>query len=60
MNAKCQTYRNGWCVIMDKERVLYSVIVRNSTGDIHDKVRCDDYRNARDYYRAFKAIARAA
>ena len=60
MQAKCQTYRNGWHVIMDKGNALYSVIVRNASGDVHDKTRCDDYRDALVYYRAFKAIARNA
>jgi len=60
MQTKCQTYSNGWCVIMDKGNALYSVIVRNARGDVHDKMRCDDYRDALDYYRSFKAIARNA
>ena len=60
MKTKIQTYRNGWCVIMDKGNALYSVIVRNAHGDVHDKMRCDDYRDALDYYRSFKAIARNA
>lgn len=60
MKTKCQTYLNGWCVIMDKGNALYSVIVRNARGDVHDKMRCDDYRDALDYYRSFKAIARNA
>jgi hypothetical protein len=45
---------------MDKGNALYSVIVRNARGDVHDKMRCDDYRDALDYYRSFKAIARNA
>jgi len=45
---------------MDKGNALYSVIVRNAHGDVHDKMRCDDYRDALDYYRSFKAIARNA
>jgi hypothetical protein len=29
-------------------------------GELHDKVRCDDYRSAQDYFAAFKAIARGS
>ena len=60
MQIKCQTYRNGWSVILDKERVMYCVILRDASGEVNDKMRCDDYRNALDYYRSFKAIARNA
>lgn len=54
------SYRNGWSVIMDKGSALYSVILRNASGEIHDKMRCDDYRDALEYRRAFQAIARNA
>ena len=60
MQTKCQTYRNGWSVLLDKERIMYCVILRDASGEVHDKMRCDDYRNALDYYRSFKAIARNA
>ncbi len=53
-------FRNGWSAMMDKAGAMYVVIVRNARGDVHDKMRCDDYRDACDYYRAFKAIARNA
>ena len=29
-------------------------------GELHDKVRCDDYRTARDYLKSFNAIAKGA
>ena len=45
---------------MDKSGSLYVVLVRNASGDVHDKTRCDDYRDALVYYRAFTAIAKAA
>lgn len=56
--TKAKTYRNGWSVAMDKAGSMYVIIVRNARGDVHDKMRCDDYHNARDYYRAFSAIAK--
>lgn len=57
---RAKEYRNGWSVIMDKAGAMYVVIVRNARGDVHDKMRCDDYRGALEYYRAFNAIAKAA
>ena len=57
---KTKLYRNGWSTMMEKAGYLYVVIVRNARGDIHDKMRCDDYRSAMDYWRAFNAIAKAA
>jgi hypothetical protein len=53
-------YRNDWSAMLEKAGMWYCVQVRNAAGDIHDKVRCDDYRMALDYWRAFNAIARAA
>ena len=62
MIAKVQTYHNGWSVLMDKAfpQGMYTVIVRNSAGGVHDRIRTDTYRAALDYYRAFNAIARNA
>lgn len=57
---KTKSYRNGWSTMMEKGGALYIVLVRNARGDIHDKMRCDDYRTACEYYRAFNAIAKAA
>ena len=54
------TYRNGWSASMDRSNWVYTVIVRNAFGDVHDKIRLDDYRSAMDYYRAFRAIAKNA
>ena len=60
MRPKYKLYRNGWFTVMEKNGPLYSAIVRNARGDVHDKVRCDDYRMALDYYRAFSRIAKTA
>jgi hypothetical protein len=57
---RSKEYKNGWSAMMDKSGYLYTVIVRNARGDIHDKVRCDEYRSACEYYRIFNAIAKAA
>lgn len=55
---KSKTYENGWSAYFEKHASWYLVNVRNARGDIHDKMRCDDYRTACDYWRAFNAIAK--
>jgi len=58
MKMKC--YRNGHASM---ERLFPSglYLVRCYKGtELHDKIRCDTYRAALDYYRAFCAIAKAA
>jgi len=61
MQTKVKTYRNDWSTLLEKQaHGVYLVLVRNSAGDVYDKIRCDDYRMALDYWRAFNAIARAA
>lgn len=60
MKPRVKEYRNGWSVYAEKGGTLYTVIVRNGRGDVHDKMRCDTYRDAMDYWRAFNAIARNA
>lgn len=57
----CNVFSNGWSVFFNRlPNGWYETYVRNARGDIHDKVRADDYRAAREYHRAFKAIAKAA
>ena len=57
---KSKEYKNGWSVVMDKVAALYSVIVRSASVNVHDGIRCDTYRDAMDYWRAFNAIAKLA
>lgn len=53
--------KSGWSVSIEKlfPSGMYLVELRNSVGDLHDKIRCDDYRLACDYFKSFKAIAKA-
>jgi hypothetical protein len=60
MKTKVKIYPNGWEAMLEKAGPWYCANVRNAAGGIHDKVRCDDYRAALDYYRAFSAIAKNA
>lgn len=56
---KIYSYRNGDVLV---ERVfpsgMYLVQLRNTDGNIRDKVMCDGYRMAMEYKRAFIAIAK--
>lgn len=58
----CNEFKNGWSVSFERlfPSGMYMTIVRDGRGEVHDKMRCDDYRTAREYHRAFKAIAKAA
>jgi len=56
--TKITSFKNGSDVITEKNGAWYSVILRNPSGEVHDKIRCDDYRMALEYVRAFKAIAK--
>ncbi len=54
-------YSNGWSVYFDKLRNgWYETYVRDASGEMYDKMRCDTYAGAREYYRAFRAIAKNA
>ena len=57
---KATEYANGWSATLDKSGALFVAIVRNAAGDVHDKMRCDNYRTAREYFAAFKRVAKAA
>lgn len=52
-------YANNAYVTYEKSAGWYCVSLRAPSGDLHDKVRCDSYREAQAYHRAFKAIAKA-
>lgn len=58
---KIQEYKNGAYATMEKlfPSGMYLVQCRNPNGDLHDKIRCDDYRMAKEYFSAFKKIAKA-
>lgn len=62
MITRCKVYQNGAAVIMEKLPVsgMYSLSARAPSGAMLDKIRCDDYRMAREYWRAFCQLARKA
>ncbi len=55
---KIQTFKNGASLITEKTGQWYRVAIRNPRGDIHDKIRCDNAGSAREYKRAFAAVAK--
>ena len=56
---KIYSYRHGDVLV---ERLfpsgMYLVQLRNAAGELIDKTRCDSYRMAMEYKRAFIAIAK--
>lgn len=55
---KIKTYPNGHATI-EKTGSLYTVRVYIGT-ELHDKIRCDTYKAAAEYFRAFSATAKNA
>ena len=55
-------FKSGAWTVFEKIPVsgMYLVKLYGPTGDCIDKVRCDDYRMAREYLAAFKRIAKAS
>ena len=58
MKPKLTQYKSGAFAMLERANGWYCVICRNGGGELIDKVRCDDYRMALDYYRAFKLMAK--
>jgi hypothetical protein len=59
---KVTTHKNGAYTSFEKSLPsgMYTVKAYSPAGALIDKVRCDDYREALAYLRAFNAIARNA
>ena len=55
--TKCKEFKNGNSDTFEKNHAWYVVKVYLGT-ELHDKIMCDTYSGARDYYRAFCAIAK--
>lgn len=56
---KIKEHKSGaWTVFERLDSGMYSVRLYARNGELRDKVRCDDYRNALAYLRNFNAIAK--
>lgn len=58
MKTKIKVFKNGASAMLEKCGMWYVTNVRAPNGEMIDKMRCDDYQSACEYYRAFQAIAR--
>ena len=59
---KFKLHRNGWSMSFEQQyhNGMITVKIRTAAGEIYDRIRCDNYRDAMDYWRAFNGIAKAA
>lgn len=59
---KSYVARSGAVVTMETHQptCMHTVLLRGANGEVVDKVRCDTYREALDYWKAFKKIARSS
>jgi hypothetical protein len=58
--SKIKVFSNGYATI---EKLFPSgmYLVQCYVGtELHDKIRCDDYQTAREYFRSFSLIAKNA
>jgi hypothetical protein len=57
---KIKTFDNGSYTVLEGDNVrhFWTVKVYRPDGNLHDKVRCDDYHNALAYARTFNQIAK--
>ena len=61
MEDYVKLHKSGAVVIMNRPAYpngMFRVTLRIGTGPVIDEVRCDTYRQALDYRRAFNAIAK--
>ena len=57
---KITEFKNGAYVTFERDAGgLYAVLLRDTSGNVKDKVRCDTYRDALAYRRSFIAIAKS-
>ena len=57
--TKITEHKTGaWTVFEKLPSGMYMVKLYASNGDLRDKVRCDDYANARSYLKSFNLIAK--
>ena len=58
VHMKIKTFKNGYATL-EKLYPSGMYLVQCYIGsELHDKIRCDDYHAALDYFRSFSAIAK--
>lgn len=58
MKTKTKLFKSGAFAMLEKAGAWYITLARDSAGNLLDRMRCDDYRSAREYYRAFQNLAK--
>ena len=57
---KIKAFKNGYATFEKLFPSGYYLVQCYVGTELHDKVRCDDYRSAMDYYKSFALIAKNA
>lgn len=58
--SKIKVFPNGYATLEKLFPSGYYLVQCYKGTELHDKIRCDDYRMALEYYKAFSAIAKTA
>jgi hypothetical protein len=58
--SKIKTFKNGYATMEKLFPSGYYLIQCYKGSELHDKIRCDDYRTALDYFKSFSLIAKNA
>jgi len=56
--TRVKLFNNGAFAVLEKTGALWLTYARNPSGQIIDKMRCDTYTMALEYFRAFQAVAK--
>ena len=56
---KIRDYKNGYAT-MERTAMSYYIVKCYTGTELHDKIMCDTYRAALDYFKAFSKIAKQA
>ena len=57
---KIKSFKNGYATFEKLFPSGFYLVECYIGSELHDKVRCDDYRTAMDYYKSFSLIAKNA
>ena len=57
---KIKSFKNGYATFEKLFPSGFYLVECYIGAELHDKVRCDDYRDAMDYYKSFALIAKNA
>jgi len=62
MKTKIKLTPDGASVQMEKLQPsgMYSVIARKASGELHDKITCDTYREACHFFKSFYKVLKNA